>query len=481
MISTQHLRRLGAALYELPIGAVPGMRVPGKVFINEALLEDLAEDRSLEQLANTATLPGVVKFVAAMPDIHEGYGFPIGGVAATELPHGVISPGGVGYDINCGVRVLLSDLSADDVGDRMGDLGSQLMRAIPSGTGRGGRIRLDSNELNRVLRYGVGYCVERGWAAQNDTEYLEEHGCLTGADPTHVSDRAKKRGMDQLGTLGSGNHFLEVQKVDEIFDEEAGKAFGLFPGQIVVAIHCGSRGLGHQVCTDYVRRMLSSLNMNRIELPDRELACAPADSAEGSEYLSAMACAANFAWANRQVIQHHVRIEWQALFGAARGLRTLYDVCHNIAKRETHILDGKSVELLVHRKGATRAFGPGHPDVPEAYRSVGQPVLIPGTMGTASYILKGAAEAMEASFGTCCHGAGRRLSRTAAKREVEGESLRQELEAQGIAVRCFSARGLAEEAPLAYKNVEDVIDVVETAGLARRVARVRPVAVIKGE
>lgn len=304
---------------------------------------------------------------------------------------------------------------------------------------------------------------------------------MTGAEPSHVSDRAKKRGMDQLGTLGSGNHFLEVQKIDEIFDEEAGKAFGLFPGQIVVAIHCGSRGLGHQVCTDYVRRMLSALNKNGIELPDRELACAPADSAEGSEYLSAMACAANFAWANRQVIQHHVRMEWKAVFGAARGLRTLYDVCHNIAKRETHVLDGKSMELLVHRKGATRAFGPGHPDVPEAYRSVGQPVLIPGTMGTASYILKGTAEAMEASFGTCCHGAGRRLSRTAAKREVEGEVLRRELEAQGIAVRCYSASGLAEEAPLAYKDVEDVIDVVETAGLARRVARVRPVAVIKGE
>ena len=457
------------------------MRVPARVYINEEMLDEMTSDRSLQQLANTATLPGIVGYALAMPDIHEGYGFPIGGVVATELPHGIISPGGVGYDINCGVRMLTSDLSYKEVEPQLDDLAAEIMRAIPSGTGRGGRLKLTQQEMDQMLREGAGWCVRKKLGVPEDLEVLEEKGSLDWADTAYVSDRAKSRGRDQLGTLGSGNHFLEVQRVDEIFDQEAANAFGLFTDQIVIAIHCGSRGFGHQVCTDHVKIMLSKLAEYGIELPDRELACAPADSQEGERYLAAMAAAANFAWANRQVITHHVRIEWEKLFGADHPLKTMYDVCHNIAKKESHTVDGKKKELLVHRKGATRAFGPGREEVPEQYRKVGQPVMIPGTMGTASYVLKGTKEAMEQTFGSACHGAGRRMSRHAAKRQVAGDVVRKDLEEQGIVVKCYSNRGLAEEAPMAYKDVDEVVKVTEEAGLALRVARLRPAAVIKGE
>lgn len=475
------LQRIEDYLYEIPKGAVPGMRVPARFYLNQHLLEEVKTDRSIDQLINVSMLPGVVGHVIAMPDMHEGYGFPIGGVAATALPHGVVSPGGVGYDINCGVRILLSDLRYDECVARMQDVATEFMRAIPSGTGRGGRIRLKANELDDVLRDGAAWCTRQGMGTDEDLLHLEENGTMPGADPSSVSERAKARGRGQLGTLGSGNHFLEVQRVEEIHDPHAAEIFGLFHDQVVVSIHCGSRGFGHQVCTDYVRMMLAKMSEYGIELPDRELACAPADSPEGQRYLKAMAAAANFAIANRQVITHHVRREWAGIFGENASLRVLYDVSHNMAKIETHEVDGKETHLIVHRKGATRAFGPGRPEVPEAYRSVGQPVMIPGTMGTASYVLRGTDGAMRHTYGTVCHGAGRRMSRHAAKRAVSGTELRQQLESQGIVVRCFSDKGLAEEAPTAYKDVEEVVDVVEKAGLSAKVAKLRPVAVIKGE
>jgi tRNA-splicing ligase RtcB len=477
----QQMRHLEPYLFEIPKDAFHGMRVPARVYVTEQMLKEAARDRSLVQLVNVATLPGIVEYAIAMPDVHEGYGFPIGGVAATRLPHGVISPGGVGYDINCGVRMLLSDKTVSEVEPLLTEVANQFMRAVPSGTGRGGRLKLKPAELDEVLRDGAHWCVRRGLGYPEDTDLLEDTGRLDGANSTLVSETARKRGADQLGTLGSGNHFLEIEAVDEIFDQTAAKAFGLSVDQVVVAIHCGSRGLGHQICTDYVKKMLPHLDRYGIVLPDRELACAPADSDEGKDYLAAMAAAANFAWANRQVIAHHVREEWRRLFGDTAKLTTLYDVCHNIAKRERHAVRNQQMELLVHRKGATRAFGPGRAEVPERYRAVGQPVLIPGTMGTASYILRGTDEAMSQTFGTVCHGAGRRLSRHAAKRTVQGSELKQRLERQGIVVRCFSASGLAEEAPEAYKDVEEVVGVVQAAGLSSKVARLRPIAVIKGD
>src|SRR3989338_3533017 len=475
------LKQLKPYLYEIPVGAVPRTRVSARPDITERPLEEVSSDRSIEQLVNTSMLPGVVEHVLAMPDMHEGYGFPIGGVAATELPHGIISPGGVGYDINCGVRMLASDLTFSNVRPRLEDLAGQMQRAIPSGTGRGGRIKLSESDMDDVLREGAAWCVRKWMGTEADLDHLEERGTYPGADPNLVSPHAKKRGRDQLGTLGSGNHFLEVQRVESIYDEAAAKAFGLFDGQVVISIHCCSRGLGHQICTDYVRLMLAKLPDYGFTLPDRELACAPADSDEGKRYFTAMAAAANFAWANRQVIEHHVRIEWELLFGKDHPLKTVYDVCHNIAKKETHMIHGETKQLLVHRKGATRAFGPGHPDVSADYRDVGQPVLIPGTMGTASYVLRGTDEAMKRTFGTVCHGAGRRMSRHAAKKIVSGPELRTQLEDQGIVVKCFSDTGLVEEAPLAYKDIESVVDVVEQAGLSKKVARLRPVAVVKGE
>lgn len=468
-------------LYEIPVGKIPGMLVPARFYISKELLDEVKTDRSVEQLVNVSMLPGVVEQVIAMPDMHEGYGFPIGGLAATELPHGVISPGGVGYDINCGVRLLLSNLTWKQVEPQMEKLATELMRAIPSGAGRSGRLKLLKHELEEVLVDGATWCVAKGLGRAEDLEHTEEGGRMKGADPGCVSDHAKNRGRGQLGTLGSGNHFLEVERVETLFDAETAKVFGLFQDQVVIAIHCGSRGFGHQVCTDYVRTMLQKLPEYKISLPDKELACAPADSPEGQDYLAAMAAAANFAWANRQIIMHHVRDEWSRIFGGSETLKLLYDVSHNIAKREKHLVHGIEKELLVHRKGATRAFGPGRPEVPLDFREIGQPVIIPGTMGTASYVLRGTDEAMKHTFGTVCHGAGRRLSRHAAKLAVQGDQLRHQLEDQGIVVRCFSTSGLVEEAPLAYKDVESVVNVVEAAGLSAKVARLRPIAVIKGE
>jgi tRNA-splicing ligase RtcB (3'-phosphate/5'-hydroxy nucleic acid ligase) len=463
-------RRIDDTLYELPADTREDMRVPARVFADEEILSAIRADRSLEQLQNVATLPGIVDAAIAMPDIHQGYGFPVGGLAAMELPDGVVSPGGVGYDINCGVRLLALPFDVDELGARRAPLVHEISRAVPAGVGREGGKPVD---LERVLRDGSGVVAER----PEDVERTESGGRLEGADGGAVSQRAKERGGRQLGTMGSGNHFVEVQRVDEIFDGAAA-AYGLREGQVTVLIHSGSRGLGHQVCSDYVRRMDAVIGRYGISLPDRQLSCAPASSPEGRAYLAAMAAAANFAWANRQEIANRIRASVANVLGrnAADGTRQVYDVAHNVAKTERH--GGR--ELLVHRKGATRAFPAGSREIPDEYGAVGQPVFIPGSMGTASYVLAGEPGSMDRSFGTTCHGAGRRLSRTAAKKEVHGTQLRRELEAQGIVVRSASNKGLAEEAPVAYKDVESVVDVVARAGLARRVARLVPIGVVKG-
>ena len=454
------------------------MRVPARVYADDELMQAMRAGSTLQQLANVATLPGVVGHVYGRPDMHVGYGFPVGGVAATELPDGVVSPGGVGFDINCGVRLLITPLRRSDLGARAERLVHEISRSIPAGTGRGGPLHLSASQLDGVLAEGSAYVVrELGLGVDADVEHTESRGRLEGADPSRVSQRAKDRGRDQLGTMGSGNHFVEVQEVDRILDADAAQAMGLEQGAVTVLVHSGSRGLGHQVCTDYVRRMDAELARHGITLPDRQLSCAPASAASGRDYLAAMACAANFAWSNRQIIGHRVRQAVAAVEGVELAdVRVIYDVAHNIAKPERH--GGRHV--LVHRKGATRAFGPSHPEVPSAYRGVGQPVFIPGSMGTASYVLAGLDTSSERSWGSTCHGAGRSLSRTAAKKRIGGAELRRELEAHGIIVRCPSNAGLAEEAPFAYKDVERVVEVVEGAGLARRVARLRPFGVVKG-
>jgi tRNA-splicing ligase RtcB len=455
------------------------MRVPARVFADRELLGQIAGDRSLEQLQNVATLPGIVEAALAMPDIHQGYGFPVGGVAATEPPDGVISPGGVGYDINCGVRLLALPLDAAELGGRREKLVHEISRRVPVGAGHGGALRLGGGELDRVLAHGPrALLAERQIGTTGDVEHTESAGCLAGADAGAVSQRARDRGADQLGTLGSGNHFLELQRVHAIIDPVASRVFGLHDDQLTVLIHSGSRGLGHQVCSDYVRRMDAVLGRYAITLPDRQLACAPLSSPEGRSYLAAMAGAANFAWANRAVLAHRVREAVALVLGkeAARQTRQVYDVAHNVAKLESH--GGRTV--CVHRKGATRAFPAGSAEIPEAYRAVGQPVFIPGSMGTSSFVLAGRPRAMELSFGTTCHGAGRRLSRTGARKQIGGAELRRQLEQDGIVVRCPSNRGLAEEAPIAYKDVERVVTVVERAGLAGRVAQLQPLGVVKG-
>ena len=471
-------RRIEDTLWELPIGTVPGMRVPARIFADAELLEQIVADRSLEQLCNVATLPGVVDAVLAMPDIHQGYGFPVGGVAAMLAPDGVVSPGGVGYDINCGVRLLATPVSAGELGSRLTALVHEISRQVPVGPRRAGGLELATSAFEAVLVDGPRALPGRGEVRAHDLAHTESQGRLEGADPAAVSERARLRGHDQLGTMGSGNHFVEVQRVDGIFDEAVAAAFGLREGQVTVLIHSGSRGFGHQVCTDHVRAMDAALARIGLVLRDRQLACAPASSPEGRSYLAAMAAAANFAWANRQVIADRVRAAIATVLGPqeARATRQLYDVAHNVAKLETH--GGR--ELLVHRKGATRAFPAGAPDLPADYRDVGHPLFIPGSMGTASYVLVGRPGALERSFGSACHGAGRRMSRTGARRAIQGAELRRRLEADGIVVRCPSNRGLAEEAPFAYKDVERVAAVVEAAGLAGRVARLRPLGVVKG-
>ncbi len=480
-LELHQLKKLDDYRFLVPRGTKPGMLTDALIYTDERLLKDLLKDLSLEQAINVAMLPGIVGRALAMPDIHQGYGFPIGGVAATD-PHqgGVISPGGVGFDINCGVRLLGSSMRVDEVRPKSRELVNQLFRDIPSGAGQSGNIRVSYPELDRVLSEGAAWMAEHGYGRAEDLSHCEESGAIEGADPGAVSDRAKKRGLPQIGTLGSGNHFLEVQYVERVYDPGRAEVLGLYENEVVVLIHSGSRGLGHQVCTDFLREMGTAMRRYDIELPDRQLACVPVKSPEGQAYLAAMRAAANFAWANRQGITHFTRQAFKRIFGAGEELRVVYDVCHNIAKLERHQVDGREREVMVHRKGATRAFPPDHRDVPEAYRQVGQPVLIPGSMGTASYVLLGAAGAMQESFGTTCHGAGRVMSRTAAKKSSYAQNARQRLEDQGIMVRAETRDGITEEIPEAYKDVDAVIDVVHNAGLARRVARLKPLGVIKG-
>jgi tRNA-splicing ligase RtcB (3'-phosphate/5'-hydroxy nucleic acid ligase) len=467
-------RRIDKTLWEIPAEARPDMRVPARVFADAELFEAIARDGSLDQLQNVATLPGIVDAAVAMPDAHQGYGFPVGGVAAMELPDGVVSPGGVGYDINCGVRLLALPCSEPELGSRREALVHELSRAIPAGAGKRRGGARAGQKLDAVLREGPR-ALDTG---ADDLERTESRGCLPDADPAAVSERARERGAGQLGTMGSGNHFVELQRVVRIFDEPTAEGYGLNDDQVTVLIHSGSRGLGHQVCSDYVKRMDVAMRRHAIELPDRQLACAPASSPEGRAYLAAMAAAANFAWANRQAIADGVRAAIESVLGrkAAEGTRQVYDVAHNVAKVERY--DGR--ELLVHRKGATRAFPAGSQEIPEAYRQLGQPVFIPGSMGTSSFVLAGEPGSLERSFGSTCHGAGRTLSRTGARKQIHGADLRRQLEAQGIVIRSSSNKGLAEEAPFAYKQVERVVEVVERAGLARRVAQLAPLGVVKG-
>ncbi len=470
--------------WEIPQSYKPGMRVPGLIFTSESMLNHIWEEQVFQQVANVAFLPGIVGYSLAMPDIHWGYGFPIGGVAATRIKDGVVSPGGVGFDINCGVRLLRTNLTEAEVRPRFEELLAELFVNIPSGLGSTGRLRVSERELDRVLTKGSSWAVEKGYGEPGDAAVTEESGCMKGANPDKVSDKAKKRGIPQLGTLGSGNHFLEVEVVDEIYDRHAAKAMGIGDtGQVLVLIHTGSRGFGHQVCDDYVRLLGEAVRKYGISLPDRQLACAPIISPEGQDYLAAMACAANYAWTNRQCITHWARESFIRVFGKSQrelGLEQIYDVCHNIAKIEEYTVDGKKQALCVHRKGATRAFPAGHPEIPDIYRSIGQPVLIPGDMGRCSYIALGTEVAMKESFGSTCHGAGRVQSRAAAKRNLRGADVAQALAARGITVKASNMGSLAEEASEAYKDVTEVVDVTHKAGISHKVARTTPIGVIKG-
>jgi tRNA-splicing ligase RtcB (3'-phosphate/5'-hydroxy nucleic acid ligase) len=474
------LRRLDSYRWLVPRSTRPGMHTDALIYADEQLLENILGDSSIEQAMNVACLPGIVGRSLAMPDIHQGYGFPIGGVAATDFRHGVISPGGVGFDINCGVRLLGSTLERDEVTPKLRELVNQLFRDVPSGTGSEGTVPCSFSDLDDVLERGAAWVVERGFGEPADLEFCEESGAIRGADARKVSDRAKQRGRTQIGTLGSGNHFLEVQYVEKILEPEIAEAFGLRVNQVVVLIHCGSRGLGHQVCTDFLKVMNEAMPRYSISLPDRQLACVPLRSPEAKEYLAAMAAAANFAWANRQAITHFTRGAYRRIFGEDAHLRVVYDVAHNMAKRERHRVDGEDREVVVHRKGATRSFPAGSPELPPAYKDAGQPVLIPGSMGTASWVLVGTDRAMEETFGTVCHGAGRAMSRTAAKRGRDVRTETKKLEDLGIILRSETRDGILEEIPEAYKDVDAVVDVVHNAGLARKVARLRPMGVIKG-
>jgi len=479
------LERIDEYSWRIPQSYKPGMRVPGLVLADEQLLEKMRTDRTLNQCANIAHLPGIYKHAITLPDGHEGYGFPIGGVAATDYEEGVISPGGVGYDINCGVRLLTTNFSEKDIQPKLRELTEVIFRNVPSGLGsRRKNLRISVHELDRIIMEGVPRIVDQGYGWPEDANHCEEKGRMEPADPDKVSSTAKKRGLTQIGTLGSGNHFLEVQKVDKIYNPQVAEAFGInHEGQITVMIHCGSRGFGHQICSDYLRVAERAVHKYKITLPDRELACAPGTSNEGEDYFKAMSCAVNYAFVNRQMITHWVRQSFEKTFKTSAekiGLNLIYDVAHNIAKIEEHEVNNKRVKVWIHRKGATRAFPPGHPAVPLEYRSVGQPVLIPGSMGTSSYVLVGAPKAMEISFGSTAHGAGRMMSRSAAKRRFWGGDVRKELESRGIIVRSASAAVLAEEADLAYKDVDRVVKVSDAIGIATRVARLVPLAVIKG-
>lgn len=476
------LERLSEYKWRMPTGYKQGMRVPGIIYADEKLLEQASGDRALEQVANVAFLPGIVGRSLAMPDIHWGYGFPIGGVAAFS-EEGVVSPGGVGFDISCGVRLVKTNLEETDARPRLGELLSEMAANIPRGLGKKGRIRTPGKLLQKVFTGGAGTVVGMGYGREDDLERTERGGAYPGAAPDRVSQKACQRGADQLGTLGAGNHFVEVQVVEEVFLPETARRFGLVEGQVVVMIHSGSRGVGHQVCTDYLQVMDRATRRAGIELPDRQLSCAPLGSAEADDYLAAMACACNYAVANRQALMHWVRHSFERHFGATErklGMDLLYDVSHNVARMETHRVNGRVLTLCVHRKGATASFPAGHPEVPEYYRETGQPVIIPGDMGTHSYVLAGTEKAMEESFGSTCHGAGRVMSRSKARKVVQGGELRRRLESRGILVIAENDSLLAEEAPEAYKDVTRVVDVCEGAGLSRKVAMMRPVGVLKG-
>jgi tRNA-splicing ligase RtcB len=478
------LEKIDDFRWRIPKSYKPGMRVPGIIYADEKLLKDIRQDKAMEQVANVAFLPGIVNASLAMPDIHWGYGFPIGGVGATDIEEGgVISPGGVGFDINCGVRMLKTDLQFDDIKDKIKDLVYRLFSDVPAGVGSKGDIRVSAREEKEILLKGSKWAVEKGYGSEDDLECTEEYGAIQGADPSAVSDRAYDRGKAQSGTLGSGNHFLEIQVIDQLYDRDLCDTFGLTLGQITLMIHSGSRGLGYQICDDYVRSMIHCLQKYNINVPDRQLACAPVNSAEGKAYLGAMRCAANYAWANRQCLMYLTRKAFEKVLGASwqkLGMFLIYDVAHNIAKIEKHVVNGEEKTLCVHRKGATRAFGPGNPALPERYKKTGQPVIIPGDMGRNSYLLVGTQKAMEETFGSTCHGAGRVKSRTAATRSINIDVLLKELESKGIIVKASGRGTLVEEAPQAYKDVNDVVNVVHNAGIAKRVCRMRPLGVIKG-
>ena len=470
--------------WKIPDNYKTGMRVPGLIYASKEMLESIREEQTPEQVANVAFLPGIVDYSLAMPDIHWGYGFPIGGVAATNIKDGVVSPGGVGYDINCGVRLLRTSLSEADVRPRISQLIDALFHNVPSGLGSEGKMKISQKEMNQLMVEGARWAVKRGLGCEEDLDVTEGGGCFAGADPSKVSDKAIKRGMPQAGTLGSGNHFLEIQVVKKIFDSHTASIMGITDiGQILVLIHTGSRGFGHQICTDHLRIMEQAVSKYGIKLPDRQLACAPVESEEGQGYLAAMACAANYAWVNRQCIAHWVKESFSGIFGRSPeelGMRQIYDVAHNIAKIEEHTIDGRTVKVCVHRRGATRAFPAGHKDTPKRYKEIGQPVLVPGDMGRCSFVAVGTQKAMSETFGSTCHGAGRVLSRGAAKRGFRGADIIRELQSRGIIVRAGSVPALAEEVSQAYKDVTEVIDVVHQAGISRKVAMAVPMAVIKG-
>jgi tRNA-splicing ligase RtcB len=478
------LEKIDDYRWRIPKSYKPGMRVPGIIYADEKLLKDIRQDKAAEQVANVAFLPGIVNASLAMPDIHWGYGFCIGGVAATDIESGgIISPAGVGYDINCGVRMLKTNFQYEEIKNKIKDLVCALFSDVPSGLGSKGDIRVSAREEREILLKGAKWAVEKGYGTQEDLECCEEYGAIQGADPTAVSDRAYERGKAQSGTLGSGNHFLEIQVIDQLYDADLCDEFGLTLGQITIMIHSGSRGLGYQVCDDYTKSMVHCLSKYNINIPDRQLACAPVNSPEGKSYLGAMKCAANYAWANRQCLMYLTRRVFERVLNQSwqkMGMFLIYDVAHNIAKIEKHIVDAKEKTLCVHRKGATRAFGPGHPALPDRYKKTGQPVIIPGDMGRNSYLLVGTQKAMEETFGSTCHGAGRVKSRTAATKSINLDMLLKELESKGIMVRASGRGTIVEEAPQAYKDVNEVVDVVHNVGISKRVCRMKPLGVIKG-
>jgi tRNA-splicing ligase RtcB len=483
MIHRHDLIKISDYEWHIPQSFRRDMLGPVRIFATMELLEQILDDKSLEQAVNASTLPGLVGAVVVMPDMHQGYGFPIGGIAATQVPRGVISPGAIGYDINCGVRLLASSIELDSALPHLDGLATLVNQYCPSGVGGKGVLRVSAPELDRLLRTGSSWALKNGYANENDIFHTEDNGCLEGADPAKVSPRARERGLTQVGSMGAGNHFVEVDVVESVLDPDTASIFGLREGCLAVQIHCGSRGLGHQVCTDYVREFQSVAIRYGIKLPDRELVCAPMDSPEGQAYLGAMRAAANFAFVNRQILAHSARRAFQETFaGKLKNwqLVQVYDLCHNMGKIETHSVNGKQLKVCVHRKGATRAFGPGMSGLPTEYQKTGQPVLVPGSMGTTSWVMVGTETAMQQSWGSCCHGAGRRMSRSEAKHEFRGDHLRQELEKRGITIRAGSLAGLAEEAPSAYKDVNAVVETVVAAGIARKVAHLRPLAVIKG-